>query len=87
MQNILAAADANVIGKVLEEGKYCMHVKESFYKGEKISEKELAVKLNEFESVNLIGEKCVNIALKEGIASEKSIVKISGVPHLQIYKI
>lgn len=87
MQNVIAAADANLIGKTFEEGKYFLQVKESFYKGERINAQDLAKKLKDFNNINLVGEKCVSIALKEGICSEKNILKIAGIPHLQIYRI
>lgn len=85
--NILAVCDKEVVGKNLEEGNYFLEVKESFYKGKEVNAEELAEKLKEFENINLVGEKCIGVALKEEMANEKSVIKIAKVPHLQIFKI
>lgn len=84
--NVLAVCDAEVLGKSFEEGKYFLEVKEAFYKGTEIGEEELVEKLKEFANVNLVGEECVGIALKNGFASEKNVIRIKGIPHLQIFK-
>lgn len=48
---------------------------------------ELKEKLKSFDNINLIGEKAVKIAIEEKIVQEKNIIMISGIPHVQIYKI
>jgi len=86
-RTVLAASDANIIGKILKFGDVEVHVSEAFYKGEKVDETELERLLDEHSNINLIGEKVVNVALKKGLISERSIIKIQGVPHVQIYRL
>ena len=84
---ILACCDRELTGKELKRGKVKVKISEGFYKGEAIEEKELAQLLEEFENINLVGKKAVSVALKKGIADEKSIIKLGKVPHVQIFKI
>ena len=41
----------------------------------------------EYASINLLGRKAVDAALKEGVVSEKSVIKIGKVPHAIILKL
>ncbi|MEK6970864.1 MAG: DUF424 family protein [archaeon] len=84
---VLAAADAELIGKTLKEGKITFIVSKTFYSGEEITEDELGVQLLEAGNINLVGEKCVNTAMRKGILGEKNIIRIQGVPHAQVYKL
>lgn len=84
---ILAVCDKEHLGKTFEDGKIYFEAREKFYRGNEITEKELESLLDECDSANLFGDKCVNVALKKGHVSEKSILKIKGIKHVQIYKI
>ena len=83
---ILAACDKEHLGKTFEEGELSFTASERFYKGNEVTEKELEEMIEGADSVNLFGNKCVGIAEKMGYVSEKSIRKIKGIKHAQIYK-
>jgi len=83
-RDVVAICDSNLIGKRFEEGKFQLDIKESFFKGEKVSE-EQAIQIIKKMSIedatfNIVGEKSVSTALKAGIISEDGIKKIQGVP-------
>jgi hypothetical protein len=84
---ILAVCDKEHLGKTFEDGNVYFTASEKFYKGKEITEKELEEMLEEADSANLFGNKCVTIAEKKGIISEKSVKKINGIKHAQIYKV
>lgn len=86
-RDVIAICDSELLGKTFEQGKFQLHVKESFYKGKtgkKVSEKELLEIINhhskEDASFNIIGEKSISIALKAEIISEEGIKKIQNIP-------
>lgn len=83
--DLLAVCDKEHLGKTFEEGEISFTVSERFFGGEEITEKELIQLIKEFNSVNLFGNKCVEIAEKEGLISSASIIKIKGIKHAQIY--
>lgn len=85
--DVFAACDRELLGKTLEEGEIHFEVRESFYGTEPLSVERLAELLHEFGNVNLVGKKCVGIAIKKGFASESNTIRIKNVPHLQIFRI
>ncbi|MBN2122242.1 DUF424 family protein [Candidatus Micrarchaeota archaeon] len=87
--NVVAACDRELIGKVLEEGDSVLDLKahSSFYVGEIAGQEQVRAALGDFASANLVGEKAVGVALKEGIVQKRDIKYINGVPHLQIYRL
>jgi uncharacterized protein len=83
---ILAVCDKEHLGKTFEEGELCFKASEKFYGGEEITPQELEKLLFQVDSANLFGNKCVEIALKKELISEKSIITICGIKHAQIYR-
>ncbi len=86
-QSVFACCDRELAGKTLKQGEIAFKIDKNFYGNEKISAKGLAEALRENANINLVGNKAVGIALKEGIISEKDIIKICGIPHVQIFRI
>lgn len=85
---VLAAADESALGKkhvgggrVLDLIKYA-----SFYGEETVDAKELEAHLEACTSANLVGDEAVGAAIKRGLASSASIVRIGSVAHLQLYR-
>ena len=81
----MAACDKEILGKTLKHGEIEFTVSEKFYFGEGISGQKLGEMLDEFSNINLVGEKCVGVALKKGLITEKNIIDIAGIPHAQIF--
>ncbi len=85
--SILFCCDEELVGKTFKENGVELEVRKETYFGEKINEKELLKRLKEANNINLFGKESTLIALKKGFASEKSLISMQGVPHLQIYKL
>lgn len=84
---VLAVADLELIGKTYKDGKITFTVSKTFYYGETISEEELETLLLEAGNINMFGTRCVGVALRKGVVGEKNIIRISGEPHAQVYKL
>lgn len=84
-RSVVALCDEDLIGKTLEQGKLRLEISERFYKGDKLSEKEILPIIKNSENLNIVGEKSINFALKHKIITQEHIIKIKGVPHAQIY--
>jgi len=84
-REVVAICDSDLIGKVFESGKFQLNVKESFYKGKQVSEKELLNKIyhlsGEDATFNIVGKNSINVALKAGIILEEGIKEIEGIPY------
>jgi len=80
---ILAICDSDLIGKKFEQGKIQLDLTKDFYKGEEKSDSEILLMIREAYILNLVGEKSVKLALKQGLIDETHILNIQGIPHAQ----
>lgn len=87
-RDTVVICDSDLIGKRFEEGKFQLDIKESFYKGEELSEEKVIKIMKEMSkedaTFNIVGEKSVNIALKIGIISKEGIKKIRNIPFAMV---
>jgi len=83
---LLATCDANLLGKVLREGKIVFEIREEFYKGLKVSVEEAIDLVEQSTIINMVGHMIVNRAVERGLIHPEAVIKISGVPHAQIIK-
>lgn len=83
-RKVVALADSELIGKLFEEGKKQLDVRENFYKGE-VVEKEKAIDALKNLSVddatfNIVGQKSINAALQAGIITKEMVGKVQDIP-------
>ena len=81
---VIAICDEELIGKKFSDGKFCLDIKENFYKGELMKEEQVRNILRNATNLNIVGEESIKLALEEGIIDKDCIVKIKGVPHAQL---
>ncbi len=86
-QVLLAACDADVLGKTLRDSDMVFEVKEEFYKGFKTSLDEAVNLIEKSTIVNLVGSKIVKKAIERGYVHPEAVIKICGVLHAQIVKL
>lgn len=83
-RDTVAICDSELLGKKIEEGKFQLDAKESFFGGEETSEEDAIKIMRNFSiedaTFNIIGEKSVQTAIKAGIISEDGVGKIGGIP-------
>lgn len=87
-RNVVAVADAELIGKNFYDGIKQLEVKESFYKGENekpLSEeevKEIMFNMKKEDSTfNIVGKRSIRCAIEIGIITEDSVFEIDGIPY------
>lgn len=82
---VISIADKELIGKKFFEENKQLDIKESFYKGELKTPKEIKEEIlfwiKEDATFNIVGEKSINLALEIGIINKESIGKIDGIPY------
>lgn len=83
---LLATCDAELLGKILREGKIVFEIHEQFYKGPKMTVEEVIDLMKQSTIVNMVGHKIVKKAIEKGLVHPDAVLKISGVPHAQIVK-
>lgn len=83
---LLAAADKDLVGRKLREGPLRLEVLSSFYQGEDADEELLLNRLSICTIANLVGEKVIAVAVREGYIDDGCVLMIEGVPHAQLAK-
>lgn len=88
-KKIVAVCDEELLDRVFEEGEMTLDLKtySSFYKGRKVTREEVREEMKDADSINLVGKKAVGLALELNIASKEEVIRIAGIPHLQIYRL
>jgi uncharacterized protein len=86
-RTILAVCDKEHLGKEFEDGKIAFKASEKFYGNEKITKKEIIENTKIVNSINLFGNKCVEILENEGLIKENNVILIKGIKHAQIYRV
>ena len=85
--NFIAVCDEDLINKTFEDGNTRLEVSARFYKDKLLDYKEVKNLLANGINLNLVGNKCVKLALDNKIIKKENILYIKGIPHAQIYTI
>ncbi len=83
-ERLVAACDADIVGKTFRSDGLVLQVSESFYHGDDVDEDALVNWLKLATVANLSGETAVGIAVKNGFVDEGCVIRIGGVPHAQM---
>ncbi len=83
---LLAACDSDLLGKTFRDAEkgLKLEVSKDFYSGSEITAEEFGKKLRKAAIVNIVGEETVKKAIELGLVAESSVLKIQGIPHVQI---
>lgn len=84
---LVAVCDPGLVGRTFREGKVKLEVKRDFYVGALTHLDRAMGALAEADIGNLVGEVCVDEAVRRGFAHESAVIRISGVPHVQVVKL
>jgi len=82
---MVAACDRELLGKKFEEGELTLDVRESFYYESFVTEQTFINSMKIATIANLVGERVVALAIREGFVEEEGVIKIKGVPHAQMF--
>jgi len=81
---LVAASDADLIGKTFVDGKLTLQVSKIFYGEEVVTVEQLIEKLEIATIANLVGKEAISIAINEKFIKEEGIIRIAGIPHAQM---
>jgi hypothetical protein len=83
-ETLVAACDAEIIGKTFRSKDLKITVSEGFYKGDSGDEEMLVNRLEMATVANLVGRKTIEVAVKHGFVDPACVLMIGEVPHAQI---
>ena len=83
---LVAVCDNGLLGETFREGKLKLEVKPDFYRGVSASIPQALRAVEKAHISNLVGDTIVEAAVREGLVDPSAILRIAGVPHVQIIK-
>ncbi len=83
-QFLLAACDEELVGTRHEGGGLQVEVHEGFYDGERVDEAHLARLLGACTVANLVGQRCIAVAVELGLVDARHVLDIGDVQHAQV---
>ncbi len=78
--------DEEILGKELKEGELVVNISKDYFLGFRVGEGKALQLVKEADIVNLVGNRIVELVLREGLAHPDAVRKIQGVSFLMIYR-
>jgi hypothetical protein len=82
-RTVVAVCDTEIFKKKFEEGNLQLDLSSDFYDGVEMPDIETGDIVRNADSVNLVGEKAVEIGIKEDVIDSSHVKKIAGIPYAQ----
>ncbi len=83
---VVAVCDAELLGKTFKEGEVTLSVNVEFFKGFEAYEDEVMEYLKKAYTAMIVGERAVNLAIRNKLVHPEAVMKVSGVPYAQIVR-
>ncbi len=80
---ILAACDEELIERTFREGELSITIYRDFYGGVLVDENGLREHMRSATILNLVGERCIEVAVKESRVDRENTLRIGEVLHAQ----
>ncbi len=80
---IIAVCDEEILGQTFRGEKSKITVTEGFYGGDLVEEEFVRINMGSFTILNIVGNRAVDLAVREGIVSEDAVIVIGDVKHVQ----
>jgi uncharacterized protein len=87
MGDVVAVCDRELLNTTLRHEKITIIITDTFYGNTPATEDEIKDALKNASSINLIGERSVNLAIEMGLLTKSGCIMIGKVPHAQIYRL
>ena len=85
--DLIAICDHELLGKSLSSSSSCVQVTTSFYGNTPHDTAAIISLFHHSASFNLLGNAIVQLAVDEGLVSEKDVTTIAGISHAQLYHV
>jgi hypothetical protein len=81
---LVAVCDEECLGETYGDGEVSLTVTEEFYGGEARDREEVVDSLTRASVANLVGERCVTVAIEAGLVDEEHVLDLGGALHAQL---
>ncbi|MFB6102598.1 MAG: DUF424 domain-containing protein [Haloplanus sp.] len=81
---LVAVCDEECLGETYERGEVSLTVTEEFYGGAEGDADDVVDSLTRASVANLVGERCVTVAIEAGLVDEERVLDLDGALHAQL---
>lgn len=84
---LVSVCDPDCLGETYENGEVSLTVSEEFYGGDEAVEaaaEDVVASLSRANVANLVGERCVGVAIEAGIIDEEAVLELDETRHAQL---
>lgn len=81
---LVAACDAEILGKTLQGGRVPFEVNERFYRGTLAGIEEALEAMRKATICNIVGKRIVEAAIRHRLVHRSAVIYFGDVPHAQI---
>lgn len=84
--SLVNICDPELLGRTVEGDGVTMNISEDYFSGESMGEESVVQLVRSCSMANLVGNRIVNIVLRENLASQQAVRSVGGVSFLMIFK-
>jgi hypothetical protein len=84
---VVAVCDRELLNTTIVHGEVTIRISEYFYGNRPVSDEEVRKTLSGASNANLIGERCVALAVEMGIVETSGCMMVGKIPHAQVFRI
>lgn len=84
---MVAVCDEDCIGRTFREGRLKLAPETKFYGSAVMGVAEAVVLMIGADILNLVGKRIVDAAIANGLVHPDAVIRIAGVPHVQVMKL
>jgi len=81
---LVAVCDEECLGETYDDGSVSLTVTEEFYGGDEGDAEDVVDALTRASVANLVGERCVSVAIDAGLVDEDRVLDLNGARHAQL---
>ena len=78
--------DAELVGRTLRQSDLEVKITKSYYGDRVVDEKEAESLLRNSTIINMAGRRTIDLSIKIGVGTAKSVKEIEGIPFLIVFK-
>ncbi len=84
---MVACCDEDCMGRIFREGRLKLAPETKFYGSAVMGLSEALVMMDGAAILNLVGKRVVDAAIANGLVHPDAVIRIAGVPHVQVMKL
>jgi uncharacterized protein len=84
---MVACCDEDCMGRTFREGRLKLAPETRFYGSAVVGLSEALVLMDAADILNLVGKRIVDAAIANGLVHPDAVIRIAGVPHVQVMKL